>query len=150
MGLLQVLKDFAATTSIHGLTFLVQPQLSPVKKISWALIFIGALIYAGRQLNISVICKFILSIQIIPLLSHSSCRYKVTVEHNTNLLIGLGKSKNVGIIKIFNTAFSKKWVFCVVTSENQFYGALLSFSKFDLTCAFSAPQHPKNLCSDLS
>ena len=58
MGLLQVLKDFAAGTSIHGLTFLVQPQLSVVRRLSWALIFLGALIYAGRQLNISVICKF--------------------------------------------------------------------------------------------
>ena len=58
MGLLQVLKDFAGGTSIHGLTFLVQPQLSPAKRVSWALLFIGALIYAGRQMNISVICKF--------------------------------------------------------------------------------------------
>ena len=58
MGLLQVFKDFAAGTSIHGLTFLVQPQLSVVKRSSWALIFFGALIYAGYQLDKSVICKF--------------------------------------------------------------------------------------------
>ena len=57
MGLLQVLKDFAAGTSIQGLKYLVDPQLSLAKKVSWALIFIAALIYAGRQLNISVICK---------------------------------------------------------------------------------------------
>ena len=57
MGLLQVLKDFAAGTSIHGLTFLVQPQLSVLKRITWALIFFGALIYAGYQLDKSVICK---------------------------------------------------------------------------------------------
>ena len=58
MGLLQVLKDFAAGTSIQGLKYLVDPQLSLAKRVSWALIFIAALIYAGRQLNISVICKF--------------------------------------------------------------------------------------------
>ena len=58
MELLQVFKDFAASTSIHGLMFLVQPKLSKIKKISWALIFLVAFIYAGRQLNISFICKF--------------------------------------------------------------------------------------------
>ena len=58
MGLLQVFKEFAAGTSIHGLTFLVQPHLSVLRRISWALIFIGALVYAGYQLNKSVICKF--------------------------------------------------------------------------------------------
>ena len=56
MRLLQVFKDFAASTSIHGLTFLVQDQLSLGRRASWGLIFIAALIYAGRQLNISVIC----------------------------------------------------------------------------------------------
>ena len=58
MRLLQVFKDFAANTSIHGLTFLVQHQLSLGRRVCWALIFIAALIYAGRQLNISVICMF--------------------------------------------------------------------------------------------
>ena len=58
MGLLKVFKDFAATTSIHALTFLVNPQLSVVKRISWAFFIIGAVIYAGHQLNISVACKF--------------------------------------------------------------------------------------------
>ena len=58
MGLLQVFKDFAATTSIHGLTFLVQQKLSLGRRACWAMIFIAALIYAGRQLNISVICMF--------------------------------------------------------------------------------------------
>ena len=80
MGLLQVFKDFAANTSIHGLGFLVQYQLSPVKRASWALIFIIALIYAGRQLNISIICKLMLRIPHHP---HSSC----TAGHNPNLHI---------------------------------------------------------------
>ena len=58
MVLLKVFKDFAATTSIHAFTFLVNPQLSVVKRISWAVLIIGAVIYAGYQLNISVVCKF--------------------------------------------------------------------------------------------
>ena len=58
MGLLQDFKDFAATTSIHGLTFLVQQELSLGRRTCWAMIFIAALIYAGRQLNISVLCMF--------------------------------------------------------------------------------------------
>ena len=58
MVLLKVFKDFAATTSIHSLTFLVNPQLSVVKRISWAVLIIGAVIYAGYQLNITFACKF--------------------------------------------------------------------------------------------
>ena len=58
MGLLQVLKDFAAGTSIHGLTFLVKPQLSVAQTICWGFVFTWALLYAGYQVDISVICKF--------------------------------------------------------------------------------------------
>ena len=57
MGLLDVFKDFAGGTSIHGFTFLVQPKLSKFTKIVWALAIIGALVYASYQLNLSRICK---------------------------------------------------------------------------------------------
>ena len=73
MGLLYVFKDFAANTSIHGLTFLVQPQLSVLRKVSWACIFLAALIYAGRQLNLSFICKFIFFILTVSKVLASVC-----------------------------------------------------------------------------
>ena len=57
MGLLDVFREFAGGTSIHGLTFLVQPKSSKFTKISWALVIIGALVYASYQLNLSRICK---------------------------------------------------------------------------------------------
>ena len=57
MGLLDVFIEFAAGTSIHGFTFLVQPKLSKFTKILWVLAIIGALVYASYQLNLSRICK---------------------------------------------------------------------------------------------
>ena len=59
MGLLDVFREFAGGTSIHGFTFLVQPKLSKFTKILWALAIIGALVYASYQLNLSRICKLI-------------------------------------------------------------------------------------------
>ena len=57
MGLLGVLKDFAAGTSIHGLMFIVDPKLSSLKRNTWSFVFIAALMYATHELNLSVICK---------------------------------------------------------------------------------------------
>ena len=57
MGILQVLKDFASGTSIHGLTFIVQPQLSILKRISRAFIFTAAMVYATERLKIAIIGK---------------------------------------------------------------------------------------------
>ena len=86
MGLLQVLKDFAGSTSIHGLTFMVQPQLSVAKRGAWAVVFLAALIYAGRQLNISVICKFGSFMLIIPVLKYITILH-LQLCHNFGLLI---------------------------------------------------------------
>ena len=57
MGFLDVLKNFAAKTSIHGLSFIVDPKSSSLKKITWALIFIAAMVYATQQLRLAVICN---------------------------------------------------------------------------------------------
>ena len=57
MSILQVLKDFAGGTSIHGLTFIVQPQLPIWKRVTWTLFFIAAMIYATVRLQIQIISK---------------------------------------------------------------------------------------------
>ena len=57
MGILGVLKDFAAGTSIHGLMFIVDPKLSSLKRTTWSFVFIAALMYATHELNLSVICN---------------------------------------------------------------------------------------------
>ena len=58
MRILQVFKDFAASTSIVGLKYLVQPQLSVVTRAFWAFILLFAMIFASIELNKSVVCKF--------------------------------------------------------------------------------------------
>ena len=58
MWLLDVFEDFAGGTSIHGLTFLIQSKLSAFTRITWAFVFIGAMVYASFQLKLAVICKF--------------------------------------------------------------------------------------------
>ena len=60
MRLLQVFKDFAAGTSIVGLKYLVQPQLSVVARVFWAFMIMFAMIFAGTELNKTVACKFLL------------------------------------------------------------------------------------------
>ena len=57
MGLLNVLKDFAGGTSIHGLKYLAQTQLSTLTRVTWAYVFLTAIIYASYQLKLAVICK---------------------------------------------------------------------------------------------
>ena len=54
---LQVLKNFAGKTSIHGLGFVVDYRLSVFMRVTWALIFTGAIIWASIQLQFSVTCK---------------------------------------------------------------------------------------------
>ena len=57
MVVLQVLKDFAANTSIHGLSFVVDSRLSIFKRVTWALIFTAAIMWASIQLHFAVTCK---------------------------------------------------------------------------------------------
>ena len=54
---LQVLKNFAGKTSIHGLGFVVDYRLSVFTRVTWALIFLAAIIWASIQLQFSVTCK---------------------------------------------------------------------------------------------
>ena len=45
MGLLNVLKDFAGGTSIHGLKYLAQTQLSTLTRVTWAYVFLTLSFY---------------------------------------------------------------------------------------------------------
>ena len=58
MGILEVLIEFANGTSIHGLNFIVQPKLSTLKRITWAVIFICAMVYATERLKIAIIGNY--------------------------------------------------------------------------------------------
>jgi hypothetical protein len=57
MGILEILQDFASGTSIHVLGYIVNPKTSKLKKITWAVIFIAAMMYATQELTLSVICN---------------------------------------------------------------------------------------------
>ena len=57
MVVLQVLKDFAGATSIHGLSFVVDSRLSIFKRVTWALIFTAAIMWVSIQLHFAVTCK---------------------------------------------------------------------------------------------
>ena len=57
MGILQVLTDFASGTSIHGLIFIVQPQLPIWKRVTWTLFFIAAMISATVRLRSAITSK---------------------------------------------------------------------------------------------
>ena len=56
-GLLEVLKDFAGGTSIHGLGFVVDRKKSLLTRCFWAIVFSSLIIYASIELRNSVLCK---------------------------------------------------------------------------------------------
>ena len=58
MVVLQVLRDFAGGTSIHGFTFLVRPTSSRLTKVIWAIAIVIALMYASAEMRNSVISKY--------------------------------------------------------------------------------------------
>ena len=57
MVVLQVLKDFAGATSIHGLGFIVNTRLSSFERVAWSLIFTAAIMWASIQLQFAVTSK---------------------------------------------------------------------------------------------
>ena len=69
---LQVLKNFAGKTSIHGLGFVVDYRLSVFTRVTWALIFTAAIIWASIQLQFSVTCK--LSVKFLRKTCKKSCK----------------------------------------------------------------------------
>ena len=58
MVVLQVLREFAGGTSIHGFTFLVSPKSSTRTKIIWAIAIVVALSYASWEMKNSVTSKY--------------------------------------------------------------------------------------------
>ena len=53
-----VLTDFAGSTSIHGLGFLVKKDYSVKEKLFWALVFLSLTLYASLELRLAVVCKY--------------------------------------------------------------------------------------------
>ena len=56
-GLLEVLKDFAGGTSIHGLGFVVDSKKSLLTRFFWTFVFSTLIVYASIELRNSVLCK---------------------------------------------------------------------------------------------
>ena len=56
-GLLDVLKDFAGGTSIHGLAYVVDNKKSVTTRLFWAIVFSSLIIYASIELRNSILCK---------------------------------------------------------------------------------------------
>ena len=52
--LLKELKEFCNETSIHGLGQIANDKLSILKRLLWFGIFVGSIVYAGRQLVFSI------------------------------------------------------------------------------------------------
>ena len=57
MVVLQVLRDFAGASSIHGLAFIVDTRLSVFTRVAWSLIFTAAIMWASIQLQFAVTSK---------------------------------------------------------------------------------------------
>ena len=57
MVLLETLKDFARTSSIHGVQFTVQSKLTLMTRLAWAIIVALFLVFASMQLRVAIICK---------------------------------------------------------------------------------------------
>ena len=55
--LLEPIKEFCETTSVHGLSFIVNNKSSLIKRIAWAVIFVISISYAGIQLKDNVDSK---------------------------------------------------------------------------------------------
>ena len=58
MVVLQVLREFAGGTSIHGFAFLVSPKTSTRSKLIWAVLLVVAMMYATLEMRNSVISKY--------------------------------------------------------------------------------------------
>ena len=59
--LLSELKEFCNETSIHGLGQIANDKLSIFKRLMWSVIFVGSIVYAGRQLVFSIKGIFFIS-----------------------------------------------------------------------------------------
>ena len=57
-GFLKVFTDFAGSTAIHGLGFLVKKSYSVKERLFWALVFLILTLYASLQLRVAIVCKY--------------------------------------------------------------------------------------------
>ena len=60
MKLFENLTHFANNTSIHGLVYIAKKSSSAAKRITWFVLFLLSMIYAGNQIAEEVKCKFMI------------------------------------------------------------------------------------------
>ena len=80
-----VLKEFCQNTSIHGLSSIVEAKSSLIKRITWFVIFVISISYAGIQLKGNVDSKLTLSIMQIRNILRK--QLKVGRESDNNMLL---------------------------------------------------------------
>ena len=83
MRILRVLKDFARTSSIHGLWYIVRPNGTTRSKIGFALVVLGAALYASLEIRNSVVCKF--------LLTHNTYTLESGIDIGQGITVGPGQ-----------------------------------------------------------
>ena len=76
MKLFENLTNFANNTSIHGLVYIAKKSSSATKQITWFVLFLLSMIYAGNQIAEEVKCKF--KIQYVHLTKSVLLRYHLT------------------------------------------------------------------------
>ena len=59
MGVVNVFKEFALGTSIHGLKFIAESRLTTLQRTIWAFVFIGAMVYAVQEIRNAANCKIL-------------------------------------------------------------------------------------------
>ena len=64
MKLIENLTHFANNTSIHGLVQIAKKSSSKAKRITWFVIFILSMIYAGTQIAEEAKCKSLVSVSL--------------------------------------------------------------------------------------
>ena len=57
MVLVEKLIQFSDETSVHEISYIGQSNSTPMKRILWLFLFIGAITYAGLQIQAAVECK---------------------------------------------------------------------------------------------
>ena len=76
MGFLDILKEFAGETTIHGLAYMAQSKQSVFRRLTWALLFVIFLIYSTFQLKTAVDCKLEASLEELSLADFRRIIYK--------------------------------------------------------------------------
>ena len=121
MVVLQVLREFAGDTSIHGFTFLVRPTSSPLTKVIWALAIVVALMYASAEMRNSVISKY---------------HYNLSTNNYYKINLLKFESPFLSILPIYSIMTCWSWKF-----QSQCYLLYLSFGLISFHCSIKWPSN---------